>query len=89
MPKPPMTADDANSLLSDWNESKAAIDELVAKFRESASRDEIDHAIRKMYATRANNWIRVPTAESAVQEAMDQIWPFKKCMDKIPGGSYE
>jgi hypothetical protein len=53
MPKPPMTADDVNSLLSAWNESKAAIDEMVAKFRESASRDEIDHAIRKMYATRA------------------------------------
>jgi len=53
MPKPPMTADDVNLLLSAWNESKAAIDEMVAKFRESASRDEIDHAIRKMYATRA------------------------------------
>ena len=48
-----MTANYVNALLSAWNESKAAIDEMVAKFRESASGDEIDHAIRKMYATRA------------------------------------
>ena len=53
MPKPPMTADDMNALLKAWNESKAAIDEMVAKFRESASKDEIDHAIRNTYATRA------------------------------------
>jgi hypothetical protein len=53
MPKPPMTADDMNGLLKAWNESKAAIDEMVAKFRESASKDEIGDAIRKTYATRA------------------------------------
>ena len=53
MPKPPMTADDVNALLQAWNESKAAIDEMVAKFRENASKDEIGHAIRKTYATRA------------------------------------
>ena len=53
MPKPPMTADDLRALSEAWNESKAATDLLVAKFRESAPRDEVDDAIRKMYAARA------------------------------------
>jgi Xaa-Pro aminopeptidase len=52
MPKPPMTPDDINALSKAWNESKAATDAVLAKFREGASKDEIDDAIRKMYATR-------------------------------------
>jgi hypothetical protein len=52
MPKPPMTPDDINALSNAWNESKAATDVVLAKFREGASKDEIDDAIRKMYATR-------------------------------------
>ena len=52
MPKPPMTPDDINALSKAWNESKAATDAVLAKFREGASKDEIDNAIRKMYATR-------------------------------------
>jgi hypothetical protein len=52
MPKPPMAPDDIDALSKAWNESKAATDAVLAKFRESASKDEIDDAIRKMYATR-------------------------------------
>ena len=52
MPKPPMTPDDIDALSKAWNESKAATDAVLAKFREGASKDEIDDAIRKMYATR-------------------------------------
>jgi hypothetical protein len=52
MPKPPMTPDDINALSKAWNESKAATDAVLAKFREGASKDEIDDAIRKVYATR-------------------------------------
>ena len=46
MPKPPMTPDDINALSKAWNESKAATDAVLAKFREGASKDEIDDAIR-------------------------------------------
>jgi hypothetical protein len=49
---PPMTPDDINALSKAWNESKAATDSVLAKFREGASKDEIDDAIRKMYAAR-------------------------------------
>ena len=52
MPKPPITPDDIDALSKAWNESKAATDAVLAKFREGASKDEIDDAIRKMYATR-------------------------------------
>jgi hypothetical protein len=52
MPKPPMTPDDIDALSKAWNESKAATDAVLAKFREGAAKDEIDDAIRKMYATR-------------------------------------
>jgi Xaa-Pro aminopeptidase len=52
MPKPPMTPNDIKALSKAWNESKAATDAVLAKFREGASKDEIDDAIRKMYATR-------------------------------------
>ena len=52
MPKPPMTPDDIDALSKAWNESKAATDAVLTKFREGASKDEIDDAIRKMYATR-------------------------------------
>ena len=52
MPKPPITPDDIDALSKAWNESKAATDAVLAKFREGAAKDEIDDAIRKMYATR-------------------------------------
>ena len=52
MPKPPMTPDDIDALSKAWDESKAATDAVLAKFRECASKDETDAAIRKMYATR-------------------------------------
>jgi hypothetical protein len=46
MLKPPITPDDIDALSKAWNESKAATDALLAKFREGASKDEIDDAIR-------------------------------------------
>ena len=42
-----MTPDDINALSKAWNESKAATDAVLAKFREGASKDEIDNAIRR------------------------------------------
>jgi hypothetical protein len=47
-----MTPDDIGALSKAWNESKAATDAVLAKFREGAAKDAIDDAIRKMYATR-------------------------------------
>jgi hypothetical protein len=52
MPRQPMTPGDIDALSKAWNESKAATDTVLARFREGASKDEIDDAIRKMYATR-------------------------------------
>ncbi len=46
MLKPPITPDDIDALSKAWNEGKAATDALLAKFREGASKDEIDDAIR-------------------------------------------
>jgi Xaa-Pro aminopeptidase len=46
MPKPPITPDDIDALSKAWNESKAATDAVLAKFREGASKDEIDDAIQ-------------------------------------------
>ena len=37
MPKPPMTPDDIDALSKAWNESKAATDAVLAKFREGAA----------------------------------------------------
>ena len=48
MPKLPMTPDDIDALSKAWNESKSATDVVLAKFREGASKDEIDDAIPKI-----------------------------------------
>ncbi len=48
MPQPPMTPDDLDALSKAWNESKAATDAVLAKFREGAAKDEIDDARGKV-----------------------------------------